>query len=71
MSYIHLRVADRDKIGYWEGDTIIGSNRSGVILTFNELNSQFALIGELPVKTLMRQQEASRNYSLKFLLVRT
>lgn len=44
-------VENKSRIGDWEGDTIIGSNREGAILSYVERKSKFTVLSKLPRKT--------------------
>lgn len=52
-------VEERDRIGDWEADTIIGKNHNGAMLTVVDRNARFTLMGHLPKKTAAatRQQQ--------------
>ena len=52
--WIHTRpktIDDRMNYGHWEGDTVVGKNRSGYLVTLVERKSGYALVGHIPVKT--------------------
>jgi IS30 family transposase len=40
----------RARIGDWEGDTMIGKNHQGILVTLAERKSRYILAGQLPAK---------------------
>jgi IS30 family transposase len=44
-------VDEKDRIGDWEADTVIGKNHKGALLTMVERSTKYALIGHLKRKT--------------------
>ncbi len=52
-------VARRDRLGDWEGDTIIGGNRKGALVSLVERKSSFTLIGKLARKTAAETRDAA------------
>jgi transposase, IS30 family len=44
-------VNDRLFYGHWEGDTVVGANRTGYLVTLVERKSGYALIGHIPKAT--------------------
>jgi IS30 family transposase len=44
-------VDDNTEIGHWEGDTVIGANHDGVLLTLVERVTKFTIIEKLPSKS--------------------
>lgn len=44
-------VESKSRIGDWEGDTIMGSNHEGAILSYVERKSKFTVLSKLPRKT--------------------
>ena len=43
-------VEQRARIGDWEGDTMIGKNHQGILVTLAERKSRYILAGQLPAK---------------------
>ena len=57
---IDQRPADvelKQQIGHWEGDTIIGANHQGAILTLVERVSKYTLVVALEAKTAQQVEE--------------
>lgn len=50
-------VENKERIGDWEGDTIIGSKHQGAILTLVERVSKYTLIVALEAKTAQQVEE--------------
>ena len=38
-------VAQKSRIGDWEGDTVIGKKQQGLLVTLAEIKSRYVLIG--------------------------
>jgi len=51
----------RSRLGDWEGDTIIGAGRRGVLISLVERKSGFTLIGKLTRKTAEQTRDAATN----------
>jgi len=47
----------KQRIGDWEGDTIIGANHQGAILTLVERVSKYTLVVALEAKTAQQVEE--------------
>lgn len=45
------KVEERDRLGDWEADTIIGKGHKGAMLTLVDRTARFTLMGHLPKKT--------------------
>ena len=43
----------REDYGHWEGDTVVGKNRSGYLVTLVERKSGYALTGHIPDKSMV------------------
>ena len=43
-------VEQRARIGDWEGDTVIGKNHQGILVTLAERKSRYILAGQLQAK---------------------
>jgi IS30 family transposase len=43
-------VERKTRLGDWEGDTVIGKNQQGILVTLAERKSRYALAGQLPSK---------------------
>jgi len=56
-------VDDRDRVGDWEADTIIGKNHKGAMLSMVERKARYVLLGELPKKSA----EATRTQQVDLL----
>ncbi|MCL6106853.1 MAG: IS30 family transposase [Actinobacteria bacterium] len=52
-------VERRSRLGDWEGDTIIGGNRKGALVSLVERKSSFTLIGKLAGKTAAETRDAA------------
>jgi len=57
------KVEDRDRIGDWEADTIIGKNHKGAMLTLVDRKARYVLMGHLPTKSA----EATRQQQVRLL----
>jgi len=44
-------VDTKTRVGYWEGDTVIGANNQGVLVTLVDRHSKYVLIKKIPNKT--------------------
>ena len=49
----------KDRPGDWEGDTIIGGNRSGALVSLVDRKSSFTLIGKLARKTAQQTRDVA------------
>lgn len=54
-------VDQKTRIGDWEGDTVIGKNHQGVLVTLAERKSRYVLAGPLPSKHAERVTEKINN----------